>query len=553
MSLTFAKPPAVRTLVDQLLEEQASAGTAAEHFARWHARTAAIRSKAPGETPNDRFRRLIPLSRPGSGEQYAFEVDLSRCTGCKACVAACHSLNGLDPAEAWREVGDLRVTASRMTDRPATQTVTTSCHHCLDPACAHGCPVLAYEKDAETGVVRHLDDQCIGCSYCILKFPYDAPKYNPRLGIVRKCDMCHQRLAAGEAPACVQACPTEAIAIRVVSKNRVPAAGARLVPGAFDSSYTRPTTVYVNPSPAATPADGVWSQPTDPSELPLAPAHPPLTVMLVLTQMAAGGFAAGAIARLSSPDAGEQAPLLVSAAMAGWAGLSASVLHLGQPLKAWRIFLGWRRSWLSREALVLGAFGAVAWAAVIRACLAATSGRPDSPGGDPILPVLGALLGLAGVAASGMVYIDTRRPFWSFGLVAGKFAGTTVLLGSGLAAAVWSWQGEEGAVVAAAVAWTARWVLSVWEWVAERAALKNPSCPWHVPALILRHRQSACRHTRTALFVLTGIILPTLALGFPSLVAPSLTIGLLATTLSQLIERHQFFTAAAAPHMPRPT
>ena len=74
---------------------------------------------------------------------------------------------------------------------PYQQTVTTACHHCVEPACLEGCPVLAYEKDAETGIVRHLDDQCIGCQYCVLKCPYDVPKYSAKRGIVRKCDMCY--------------------------------------------------------------------------------------------------------------------------------------------------------------------------------------------------------------------------------------------------------------------------------------------------------------------------------------------------------------------------
>ena len=37
--------------------------------------------------------------------QYAFDVDLDSCSGCKACVSACHSLNGLDEDETWRDVG----------------------------------------------------------------------------------------------------------------------------------------------------------------------------------------------------------------------------------------------------------------------------------------------------------------------------------------------------------------------------------------------------------------------------------------------------------------
>ena len=70
------------------------------------------------------------------------------------------------------------------------QTVTTACHHCVDPACMNGCPVHAYEKDPVTGIVKHLDDQCIGCQYCIFTCPYEVPQYNAETGIVRKCDMC---------------------------------------------------------------------------------------------------------------------------------------------------------------------------------------------------------------------------------------------------------------------------------------------------------------------------------------------------------------------------
>jgi ferredoxin len=81
-------------------------------------------------------------------------------------------------------------------------------HHCVDPACLSGCPVLVYDKYPATGIVRHLDDQCIGCQYCVMKCPCEVPRYSARRGIVRKCDMCGNRLSQGEAPACVQACPS---------------------------------------------------------------------------------------------------------------------------------------------------------------------------------------------------------------------------------------------------------------------------------------------------------------------------------------------------------
>src|SRR6266851_4234836 len=201
------------SLIDDLLAEQREL-TAVEKF-----------SRAPSAHKNRHglYRDLLPAAAPAPGQQYAFEVDLDKCYGCKACVGACHSLNGLDEHETWRDVGllvgdpadDVRV---RRGAAAFHQHITSACHHCVDPACLNGCPVLAYDKDPLTGIVRHLSDQCIGCQYCVLKCPYDVPKYSERRGIVRKCDMCHGRLAAHEAPACVQACPSEAIRITVVDR-----------------------------------------------------------------------------------------------------------------------------------------------------------------------------------------------------------------------------------------------------------------------------------------------------------------------------------------------
>ena len=158
-------------------------------------------------------------------------------------MAACHTLNGLDEGESWRDVG---LVIGGTPELPVLQHVTSACHHCLDPACLNACPVDAYEKDPVTGIVKHLDDQCFGCQYCTLACPYDAPKFHAGKGIVRKCDMCSDRLAVGEAPACVQACPHEAIRIRVVDRAEVVARAEAgdFLPAAPDPRYTLPTTVY---------------------------------------------------------------------------------------------------------------------------------------------------------------------------------------------------------------------------------------------------------------------------------------------------------------------
>ena len=84
------------SFIDELLAEQQQL-TAVERFAQRHV--------ANRESEDPIYRELIPLERPRPGEQYAFQVDLDLCTGCKACVSACHSLNGLDEDETWRAVG----------------------------------------------------------------------------------------------------------------------------------------------------------------------------------------------------------------------------------------------------------------------------------------------------------------------------------------------------------------------------------------------------------------------------------------------------------------
>ena len=386
------KKQSTLALIDELLAEQSRLQTPVAKFSVAHdTGTAAARHSS-----------LIPLTTPRPGEQYAFEVELDSCTGCKACVSACHSLNGLDDEETWRDVG-LLVGGNRV--HPFSQTVTTACHHCADPACLNGCPVLAYEKDPVTGIVHHLDDQCIGCQYCVLKCPYDVPKYSERLGIVRKCDMCHSRLAEGEAPACVQACPTHAIKIVTVTTSRSTNSDllspiSNFLPTAPDPAYTQPTTRYLTSKKLPrnlAPADATTLRPQ--------PPHWPLVVMLTLLPAAVGLQIASVVSPKNLPYHATLAAAL------GALGLAASVFHLGQPLRAWRIFLGWRKSWLSREALVFGPWFAIASAAIFIPALATAS----------------ATVGLIGLFCSVMIYVDTRREFWCFAQTAPRFFGTAAL------------------------------------------------------------------------------------------------------------------------------
>ncbi len=402
-----------RSLIDELLADQQRL-SAVERFSQFHENVS-----EPVQAKH--YRKLIPLSQPGKGEQYSFEVDLDACSGCKACVVACHSLNGLDEGESWRDVGAITST----TQSPAiVQTVTTACHHCADPACANGCPTLAYEKEADTGVVRHLDDQCIGCQYCTMTCPYEVPKYNDRLGIVRKCDMCQSRLREGEAPACVQSCPNEAIRIRIVSTIEIEERSTyevSLLPGTAPSSITKPSTTFLNLRAPET-GDSVA---VDYADLTPAHAHAPLAIMLVLTQVGAGLFLFDALSRFTSLGATDIGLWHALFAMAFvFAGLGCATLHLGRPLQAWRSFLGWRRSWLSREILVFGAWSGAAMTYLATLIF-------ELPLIIQTVVALGTVgAGFAGVFCSVMVYVFTKRPLWSLTQTGPRFFFTALALGS---------------------------------------------------------------------------------------------------------------------------
>jgi len=531
MVATLARLPALKSsspdeagnLIDQLLAEQKTLQTPVAKFSEIH------HQRAPDLA--DHYRSLIPLTKPGDGEQYAFEVSLDRCTGCKACVSACHSLNGLDDHEVWRDVGIMLGGNKAPTYQ---QTITTACHHCEDPGCMNGCPVGAYEKDKDTGIVHHLDDQCIGCSYCILKCPYDVPKYSKKRGIVRKCDMCHQRLAEGEAPACVQACPTEAIRIVKITRNQKPETREEM--GDFFSSgihnqqsaipkfsITRPTTRYVGREVPKT------SHAADRAALIPQHAHWPLVFMLMLTQAGIG---------LLLTARGDLSITLAGTAIF-FSGMGASVLHLGQPLKAWRFFLGLRTSWLSREILAFSLFAPIPMVLTFFAALPhfpAISLLTDHAAFISFCSLLTAHsalpLSLLAVFTSVMIYHDTHRSLWRFPLAAARFFGTVASFAA-LGILIAQPSLTSTLIFAAAV---------ILKFIPEAIFLHNRDPEWtpdqHSAKLQLGPLRNILklRIALALLAILTAFLLPWAAL--PLLL------------LAEMFERQLFFQSVQAPKMP---
>jgi len=444
----------------------------------------------------------IPLTAPLPGQQYAFDVNLDTCTGCKACVTACHNLNGLDEGESYRTVGLLTGGTAvggeppSNSAQPFQQTVTTACHHCVDPACLNGCPTNAYEKDVFSGIVAHIEGRCLGCGYCTWTCPYEVPRFNSARGVVRKCDMCKDRLGAGQEPACVSACPNGAIQITLVDTAALRQAvqGQTLVPTAPPSEITLPTTSYHSDwglpdglrAAGATLGGGGHS-------------HDPLVAMLVLTQASAGALAVDLAV-------GHDRATTTTALVLALLGLATSIFHLGRPERAWRALAGFRHSWLSREVGTLGLFGALAFLAV----------ATDSA----LVQAVASTAGLAGVACSGMLYVVTRRPSWRATVTLPRFALGSLVGGAAVSFAAGGGRAA-GLVLACGLTAKLGW---------EAYLVWRPGPVVHAPA-------------RFALGVCAVVL---------ALAGAGAGLALVAVLAGELMERSRFFTTASWTGMPGP-
>jgi menaquinone reductase, iron-sulfur cluster-binding subunit len=209
--------------------------------------------------------------------RYAMSIDLDRCTGCGACMVACAAENNVPPARermTYRtgitpmivhEVSNGEAGAAKRSafiPLPCMQ-----CEH--DTPCVKVCPQQAVEFDEKTGIVTQMPQRCLGCRYCMAACPYHARYFNwwdpawpegmevtmnPRVaprsrGVVEKCNFCHGRLHAAEekahaagqrdidpadyVPACVEACPTQAIAFGDLDDAEGEVAQAAVQPETF--------------------------------------------------------------------------------------------------------------------------------------------------------------------------------------------------------------------------------------------------------------------------------------------------------------------------------
>jgi len=137
--------------------------------------------------------------------------DATLCIDCKQCERACAERNSLPYDEAI--AAEQKQSAHKLTVvlEHGDKYMRRLCMNCQDPTCASVCPVGALRKTAN-GPVTYDASRCIGCRYCMLACPFSVPKYewDKALPLVRKCDMCADRVAKGLPTACAEVCPTGA-------------------------------------------------------------------------------------------------------------------------------------------------------------------------------------------------------------------------------------------------------------------------------------------------------------------------------------------------------
>lgn len=433
-----------------------------------------------GESP------LIPKIPLKDGEQYRFHFDMTKCVGCKCCEVACSEQNNNPPEISWRRVGEVEGGTFPRTQRLY---LSMGCNHCAEPACMQGCPTQAYSKDAKTGIVLHDSAVCIGCEYCIWNCPYSVPAFNEERGVVGKCDMCHGRLTDGDRPACVNACPSEAISIEIVNieewkREYAESANAPGLPSAADTI----STTRITP-PADMPID---LQKADYHRVRPEKPHWSLVWVTVLTQLSVGGVAAAWILGLLG-DENARVAATVSLVL-GLISLTAAPLHLGRPAFAPLAIRGWKTSWLSREILGLSAFGGAASAYAASLWL--------SLPGAALLGSTATAMGLVGAYATSRIYLVPGRPSWNSWHTVSGFLLTGAVLGPLLLAAGGS--GGAGLRAVAAGAALTQVLNQVWKFV---GLIRSDEFEKQATARLLSNEFARLFLLRLALTVIGGVAL----------------------------------------------
>lgn len=170
--------------------------------------------------------------------KYRLLVDQDRCIACHACEAICKEMHGTPPGI---RLGVLLVDGPRFEDAEAEATAILvrhgtpeqsekpvagnlprvvmhtryrACVQCPQPRCVDACPKKAMTRREQDGIVFVEEELCVGCGLCVKACPHHLVWIDPQRSKAIKCDQCRERLDAGEPPACVTVCPTQALQLK---------------------------------------------------------------------------------------------------------------------------------------------------------------------------------------------------------------------------------------------------------------------------------------------------------------------------------------------------
>lgn len=186
--------------------------------------------------------------------QLALSIDLERCTGCRACEAACKLENRLVEGIFRNRVYWM----APVGEGERFEFVVSVCQQCNRPACLRACGAAAISKHADTGVVEIDSERCTGCQECVHACPYGAISFDHRRHKAEKCDLCADRRASNRGgPACAAACPGRAIQFgdRTALASRALAEHRDI--RNIDHFGLIPSTIYLEHLPRNAPAKNV--------------------------------------------------------------------------------------------------------------------------------------------------------------------------------------------------------------------------------------------------------------------------------------------------------
>lgn len=187
------------------------------------------------------------------GHKWAMTIDLSKCTGCSACMISCQSENNIPVVGKkyilqGREMHWIRIDRyyTGAPENPGVVYQPVACMHCDNAPCETVCPVIATSHTDE-GLNQMTYNRCVGTRYCANNCPYKVRRFNwfdyteirkptemalnPEVtvrarGVMEKCTFCFhkirgvkeiakqegRKLKDGDVKtACQEACPADAI------------------------------------------------------------------------------------------------------------------------------------------------------------------------------------------------------------------------------------------------------------------------------------------------------------------------------------------------------